>query len=399
MRKSILVVSFFVLSAFLFLICRCGDTPTSITSITATPSEVVAGETSTISCAISAGTSSSSSTVTYTYSWAATGGSFTTSFGNPVTWTAPTTAGTYVITVNVSGTDGTSVSASVNIKVISSTESTTAPVINNIALSSTTIGTGGYSMITCEATSRVGSSESLSYSWSCSGGTLSSSVGKTIQWTAPATAGTYTIAVTVSDSGGSKTGTASIIVTSGGTSSVIKITSLSFAPATIYAGDAATFTCAATDSDGRDLTYAWTANGGTLASNIGTSVQWTAPTTEGTVIATVEVSDTVYTVSQALTIPVKKSLNPPDIISVTAAPTTAAVDASVNLNCIATDPNVPASTISYLWSASGGTFASGITSPTAIWSASSTGTYYITATVSNEGKSSKSMTIPVVVHL
>ena len=54
---------------------------------------------------------------TLTYQWTATGGSFQNATNSVSIWTAPTSIGTYTITLNVSDNRGGSVTASVNIQV------------------------------------------------------------------------------------------------------------------------------------------------------------------------------------------------------------------------------------------------------------------------------------------
>jgi hypothetical protein len=71
-----------------------------ISSLTATPSSVKIGETSTITC-----NASDPDGDNLTYTWTMTGGSISGS-GSTVTWTAPSTAGTYTVTCNVSDGKG-----------------------------------------------------------------------------------------------------------------------------------------------------------------------------------------------------------------------------------------------------------------------------------------------------
>lgn len=64
--------------------------------------------------------------------------------------------------------------------------------------------------------------------------------------------------------------------------------------------------CLATDVDGGNLTYTWSANAGTFSGE-GANIAWLAPTTEGTYTITVNVTDDRGgKVSEALNITVRK---------------------------------------------------------------------------------------------
>jgi len=84
------------------------------------------------------------------------------------------------------------------------------PTITSVVANPTSVSTGAVSIITCTASDPDG--DTLSYTWSATGGTISGS-GSSVSWTAPNTAGTYTINVAVSDGyGGSVQGSTSVVV-------------------------------------------------------------------------------------------------------------------------------------------------------------------------------------------
>lgn len=61
----------------------------------------------------------------------------------------------------------------------------------------------------------------LSYTWTATGGTLSTTTGRLVSWTPPSTAGTYTVQVSLSDGkGGTAEGAQNIIVKADGTAKV-----------------------------------------------------------------------------------------------------------------------------------------------------------------------------------
>jgi len=73
------------------------------------------------------------------------------------------------------------------------------PVISYLTANSDTIEAGHNTIITCYATDQDG--DQLTYTWTKTEGTISGS-GSMVAWTAPATAGTYTITCSVSDGKG-----------------------------------------------------------------------------------------------------------------------------------------------------------------------------------------------------
>jgi len=110
--------------------------------------------------------------------------------------------------------------------------------------------------IVCHATDPDGDDDELSYDWSASGGNIFGT-GMTVNWTAPDSGGSYEVAVT-----------ADWITPSGS----IQVT------------------CNATDPDGDELTYEWTATAGNI-SGTGSAANWTAPQEVGIYDITVVVKD------------------------------------------------------------------------------------------------------------
>ncbi|MFC1562338.1 FISUMP domain-containing protein, partial [candidate division KSB1 bacterium] len=76
-------------------------------------------------------------------------------------------------------------------------EKNTAPVISSITANPSPVDVGVTCTLTAVATDTDG--DDLTYTWSCDSGTLSSTTGISIEWTAPGTSGTYSITCTVSD--------------------------------------------------------------------------------------------------------------------------------------------------------------------------------------------------------
>jgi hypothetical protein len=161
---------------------------------------VVTGGSSTVKC-----TASDPDGDTLTYSWIYAGGSIS-GTGSTVTWTAPSTFGIYIVTAIVSDGKGGTATQSVSIAVTNNN-----PLISSLTATPATLVTGGNSTIRCTASDPDG--DTLAYSWTYTGGSISGT-GSTITWTAPSTAGTYTVTVIVSDGkGGNVTRNVSITVT------------------------------------------------------------------------------------------------------------------------------------------------------------------------------------------
>lgn len=169
----------------------CFNKPPTITSLTPSATSLARGDSCTVNCV-----ASDPDADTLTYSWSATGGSVS-GTGNTITWMAPTTEGSYSVTVTVSDGKKT-VSDSCNIQVVNS-----APVIASLTPSATELPPEGSCTIGCAASDADG--DTLTYTWSATGGAITGT-GNSVSWEAPAAEGTYTISVSVSDGHG---GTAS----------------------------------------------------------------------------------------------------------------------------------------------------------------------------------------------
>jgi hypothetical protein len=177
----------------------CFNKPPAITSLTPSATTVARGESCTVSCVAS----DPDTDDTLTYAWSATGGAVS-GTGDTITWMAPTTEGSYSVTVTVS--DGEeAASDSCNIQVVN-----TPPVITSLTPSATELPPSGSCTIGCAASDADG--DTLTYAWSASGGSITGT-GDSVSWEAPATEGTYTISVSVSDGhGGTASDSCDIVV-------------------------------------------------------------------------------------------------------------------------------------------------------------------------------------------
>lgn len=205
-------------SATVTLKVNDGEADSNTASITLTwaeqnvaPTASISGHSGTVlngsQVVLNANASDANSGDTLSYSWSATTGSFNGSTtAATANYIAPSTGdGTDTVTVTVS--DGS----------LSGTNSATitygnqAPVISSISGSSSqTVGT--QQAFTANATDADSGPAPLSYSWSATGGTITSGqTSSVVSWQAPQTEGDYDLTVVVSD--GLKQSTATITVT------------------------------------------------------------------------------------------------------------------------------------------------------------------------------------------
>lgn len=166
-----------------------------------------------------------------------------------------------------------------------------APVINSLEAGNGCIMPSSDTAVKCIASDSDG--DSLTYSWSVSGGTLSGT-GEAVTWWAPDVPGNYTVNVTVSDGKGETTDGLTLSVR---VNNPPVIASLTAQPPTVEEGKTTIVTCAATDSDGDTLVYRWSATRGNLTGE-GAQVTWLAPMSCATYTVTVEVSDSCGSVAK-----------------------------------------------------------------------------------------------------
>ena len=146
---------------------------------------------------------------TLTYIWTIPGyGTYITfTKGKSISWVTPNEEGKYTISCKVIDNYGGEDEKSINISV---GDVNHPPEISNLTANPSSIDVNQTSTITCSASDP--DDDSLAYTWTKTGGTISGS-GSTITWTAPSAAGTYAITCTVSDgNGGEDSESVNIIV-------------------------------------------------------------------------------------------------------------------------------------------------------------------------------------------
>jgi hypothetical protein len=152
--------------------------------------------------------------------------------------------------------------------------------------------------------------------------------------------------------------------------------------------------CTASDPDGDELTYAWSASAGEVSGS-GDTVSWTAPASEGSYSVTVVVTDgRGGEVMDYVTIAVRAN-NPPTIASLTADAEWTTPLGSVQVTCTASDPD--GEELSYDWRATAGNISG--TGAVVSWTApQEVGTYSITVVVTDGygGEATGSASLSVV---
>ena len=143
----------------------------------------------------------------------------------------------------------------------------------------------GICQIMCTASDRDG--DELSYNWSASGGNISGT-GASVNWTAPDSEGFYDVTVMATDGRSVEVvKQVTIIVRANMSPSINSL--VADAEWTLLSGTLQV-ACNATDPDGDELSYNWSATGGDI-SGAGASVNWTAPEEVGIYYVTVVVTD------------------------------------------------------------------------------------------------------------
>jgi hypothetical protein len=135
-----------------------------------------------------------------------------------------------------------------------------------------------------------------------------------------------------------------------------RIKALAAYPETVAVGKPAVVYCTAVDLDEDDLTYTWSADGGTLE-GAGHIVTWTAPDSTSDFTITCQVSDGQGGQAiDSVRIEVVEYINhPPVITGLTARPRKIDLEATSELTCAAQDPDCDP--LTYAWSADAGSFS------------------------------------------
>lgn len=293
-----------------------------------------------------------------TYTWTCDGGSIG-GTGPSEIWTAPDELDSCTVTCTVSDGDKF-VSKSVKIEVTEAPN--LAPVISYLAADPTGVLAGGVVTMACIASDADG--DPLSFAWTCDGGSITGTTSSEV-WTAPSTAGQYTVTCTVSDGTDSDSENKAINVTEIPNNPPV-ISIIIADPSSVLQNATSSVTCYAYDADSDSLTYEWTCDGGSIAGT-SSNEMWTAPPATGLYTVTCTVSDGKVTDSDSRAIEVTETPNAQPVINYLVADRdTVSVLGSSVLTCSASDPE--GDTLTYMWSCTHG-YISG-TDSVETWTAS-----------------------------
>ena len=299
-------------------------------------------------------TAAVSGTTNTAVTWKTSGGTVTSSG----LYTAPSSNGTYTVTAT---------SAADSTKSASATITVTQPTQVSISVSpgAANIQTGGQQQFTAS----VFGTSNTGVAWKATGGTVTT----TGLYTAPSTAGTYTVTAT---SAADSTKSASATITVPQPTQV----SISVSPdtANIQTGGQQQFTASVFGTSNTGV--AWKATGGTVT----TTGLYTAPSTAGTYTVTATSSaDSTKSASSTITV------SQPTQVSISVSPGTASLQAGGQQQFTAMISGT--SNTAVTWTASGGAITtSGLyTAPTAA------GTYTVKAVSSANSSTSASATVSV----
>ncbi|MGQ9546360.1 MAG: Ig-like domain-containing protein [Dehalococcoidia bacterium] len=171
------------------------------------------------------------------------------------------------------------------------------------------------------------------------------------------------------------------------------ITSLRLEPQMVLAGQTSQIICTATDRDGDELSYNWSAGDGEIVGE-GSTVAWVAHNSVGFYDVTVTVTDGRGGVATKTTTIRVRTNDAPMINSLTAGEAWTLPSGSIQVTCNATDPD--SDQLEYAWSATGGSFTG--TGAVRNWTApQEIGIYNITVVVSDGYGGSDTRMLPVSV--
>jgi len=171
------------------------------------------------------------------------------------------------------------------------------------------------------------------------------------------------------------------------------IESLTSTSTTLKPGQTSTITVTAEDEDDDSLDYSWEANGGTLSTDKGKTVVWTAPSSYRSFYIEVEVDDDEDKARAGITLQVTED---PKLTGITFNSNTVAGGGTITFTATVS-PDLSNAGMGIVWSSpDGGSFSATDTIST-VWTApTAPGNYDVTVTVS-DGTRSDTLTIEVTV--
>ncbi|MFL5352544.1 PKD domain-containing protein [Archangium sp.] len=301
--------------------------------------------------------------------------------------------------------------------------SNAAPIISSLSAAPGTVEPGGTVTLNASA-SDANPGDTLTYAWSAPSGTFAQPSSLSTSWTAPASAATVPLTLTVTDSKGLQGKvTFNVNVTSGKGDAAVnaslntwpQVSNLSASATALEVNDSTTVSATASDNDGDTLAYSWTAScPGTWTNATSATAQFTATALPGSSTCnncnlTVTVTDfrnglaiggqTTGTLSLCVG-PKKTALFPPDITETFQSAASTSANGTVTFRVKAVDPQ--GSAMSFSWASNTGTTGTpttGASTSEVVWTApacvSSATTPTVTVTVANALGASASQSFTV----
>ncbi|WP_164014452.1 Kelch repeat-containing protein [Pyxidicoccus trucidator] len=228
-----------------------------------------------------------------TYTWTATGGTFSAASAASTSWTAPSATGVQTLTLSVMDSQGTAISLSLAINVVSGASTgevavaisfNLSPVVSKVSASLNRLDAGQSTVLSASISDADG--DALSYQWtaSCPGTwtAATSSAASFVPSSVPSSAcNNCRLTLTVQDGrGGQSTGTLNLCVTSASTERFAPVFTHFYQSSTAASpGQSVAFDVTAMDPQASAMTFAWSTNLGSLASEQTTAttshVVWT----------------------------------------------------------------------------------------------------------------------------
>lgn len=188
-KKAYLVIVGFVvvvvMLSILFYAMLANDRPL-ITSLEAEPERAIPSGSCQIVC-----NAADPDGDELSYAWSASGGGIT-GEGTTVTWTAPNSVGSYIVTATVTDGHGGVVTKQATITV----RANKPPTINSVVADADWTTPSGTVRVTCNAADPDG--DVLRYVWVATGGGICGT-GTVADWTAPESDGEYVVIIVVTD--------------------------------------------------------------------------------------------------------------------------------------------------------------------------------------------------------
>lgn len=246
--------------------------------------------------------------------------------------------------------------------------------------------------VTFSASATDADNDPLTYSWDMGNGITKTGASVTQVY---ATAGSYTVVVTVTDGkGGSDTKSVAITVTTPVNHPPVLSAPPTCTPNPGAVGQTLTLTASATDPDSDPLTYSWDMGNGTTKTGASITQVYNAA---GTYTVTVTVSDgRGGSDSKTVSVPVNVALNHAPVLSAipTCTPNAGVVGQTLSFSANATD--VDSDPLTYTWNMGNGTSLTGASVTQAY---STAGTYTASVVVSDGRGGSDTKSVSVTINV